>query len=120
MVKKLWIGLSLGLAGCAPAAIGGIGTLGMSAVEDRGFEGVASDQALRIKLNVKLQENLSDFTGIELTIYKGRVLLTGIAGNEKIKKEAVQITKRVSGVKDVIDGMNVQGEDGVSEYARDC
>lgn len=120
MLRKFCIGMSLLLSGCAPAAIGGIGSLGMSAAEDRGLDGVASDQALRVKLNFQLEKNLSDFTGIELTVYKGRVLLTGVAGSEKVKADAVRVAKRVKGVRDVIDGMNVRGEDGFSENARDA
>jgi osmotically-inducible protein OsmY len=119
MFKKYPLYLSLFLSGCAPLAIGGVGSLGMSAVEDRGLSGVASDQILRITLNVELSDNLVDSTDIIVTVYKGRVLLTGIAGSEQIKANAVRIVKGVSGVKEVIDGMNVQGEDGFSEYTRD-
>ena len=37
-----------------------------------------------------------------------------------MKTQAVQITRSTSGVKEVIDGMNVQGEDGFAEYTRDA
>ena len=120
MLKKSVICLPLLLSGCGIFAVGGVGSIGMSAVEERGIGGVASDQALRIKLNYELANELSDFTGIELTVYNGRVLLTGVAANEQVKAHAVQIAKRVSGVKEVIDGMNVKGEDGFAEYTRDA
>ncbi len=119
MPKRYIIFFPLLLAGCAPLAVGGIGSVGMSAVEDRGVTGVISDQALRMKLNVKLSNDLDDFSGIELTLYKGRVLLTGVAGSEKTKADAVRIVKGDADVREVIDGMNVQGEDGFSEYTRD-
>jgi osmotically-inducible protein OsmY len=112
--------LSLALSGCAAPLVGGIGAIGLSAVEDRGISGVASDQALRVKLNFELSNELEDFTGIELTIYKGRVLFTGVAASEKIKTHTVQIAQNVMGVKEIIDRMNVRGEDGFSEYARDA
>ena len=108
------------LSGCAAPLVGGIGAIGMSAVEDRGFSGVASDQALRVKLNLELSKSSADFTGIELTIYKGRVLFTGVAGSEKIKSHVVEIARNVRGVKEIIDRMNIKGEDGFSEYARDA
>ncbi len=120
MYRKFCIGMTLLLSGCAPAAIGGIGAVGMSAVEDRGLEGVTGDQALRVKLNFELEKKLSDFSGIELTIYKKQVLLTGVVENEKIKADAVRITKAYPGVRKVIDGMNVKGEDGFAEYTRDA
>lgn len=119
MLKKWSLCLPLLLSGCGPAIVGGVGTLGMSAVEDRGIGGVASDQALRVKLNWALSDEPFDFTGLELTIYKGRVLLTGVIADERAKTEAVRIVKYTSGVKEVIDRMNVKGEDSFSEYARD-
>jgi len=121
MLKKSVIFLPLSLSGCIePIAFGGVGAVGMSAVEERGFGGVVSDQALRVRLNFELSNKLSDFAGISLTVYKGRVLLTGVAANEQTKIEAVRVTKNVSGVRDVIDAMNIQGEDGFSEYTRDA
>lgn len=119
MIKNYGVSLLLLLSGCAPLAVGGIGQVGLSAVEDRGITGVVSDQVLRMELDVELSEKLSNFSGIELTVYKDRVLLTGIAASAQIKADAVRIVKGFDGVKNVIDGMNVKGEDGFSEYARD-
>lgn len=115
MIKKCTVPLLLALSCCTSPA----SETRTTTVEERGFGGFASDQALRVKLNFELSNKLSDFTGIELTVYKGRVLLTGAAANEQVKAEAIRITKGVSGVREVIDGMNVQGADGFSEYTRD-
>lgn len=117
--NAIYLALPLMLSGCAAPLVGGIGAIGMSAVEERGISGVASDQALRIKLNYELSNQLADFTGIELTIYKGRVLFTGIATNEQIKDHTIRIAQNVAGVKQIIDCMKVKGEDSFSEYARD-
>lgn len=119
MLKKYLLSFPLLLSGCGAAVVGGVSSVGFSAVEDRGISGVASDQALRIKLNMELSNELSDFSGIGITVYKGRVLLTGVVASEKIKFDAVRLAKGVSGVTEVIDAMNVEGEDGLAEYARD-
>lgn len=119
MVKQLCVGLTLLLSGCAPAAIGGIGALGLCNVDERGVDGVASDQALRGELNLELENKLADFRDIELTVYNGRVLFTGVAASPLIKNQAVEIARNFEGVKEVIDGMKVEGEDGFSEYTRD-
>lgn len=121
MVNKntIFLFLPLLLSGCAVPLVGGIGAVGLSAVEDRGIGGVASDQALWAKLNYELSNELSDFTGIEITVYKGRVLFTGTAANKQVKAHAVQIAQNVSGVKQIINHMNVQGEDSFAEYTRD-
>lgn len=119
MAKKFILCLPLVLSGCGAAIVGGVSSVGFSAVEERGISGVASDNALRLALNFELSNELEDFSGIEITIYKGRVLLTGVVATEKIKKDAVRLSKNVSGVKEVIDQLRVRGEDGFSEYARD-
>lgn len=121
MLKKVVVcALPLVLSGCAAPLVGGIGAVGMSAVEERGISGVASDQALRVKLNYALANELSDDTGIELTIYKGRVLFTGAVANAKIKSDAVQAAQNVQGVKEVIDYMIVNSQDSFSDYTRDA
>jgi osmotically-inducible protein OsmY len=121
MLKKSILCIPLFLSGCvAPVAFGGMSAVGTTAVEERGIGGYASDQALRVKVNWELSNKLDDFAGIELTVYKARVLLTGVAASEQIKQQAVQVTKTVPGVKEVIDGMNVEGEDGFAEYSRDA
>lgn len=112
--------LPLFLSGCAAPLVSGIGAVGFSAVEERGLGGVASDQALHLKLDYELASNLADYAGIEITTYQGRVLFTGSAASEKIKKHAVQIAHTVSGVKEVINHLKVKGQDGMSEYTRDA
>lgn len=121
MFKKYILCIPLFLSGCiAPVAFGGMSAVGTTAVEERGLGGFASDQSLRVKINWELSNQLADFAGIELTVYKARVLLTGTAASEQIKQQAVQITKSVPDVKEVIDGMNIEGEDGFAEYSRDA
>src|ERR1700722_5108519 len=120
MIKKCILSLPFFLSGCGVLLESGVGNVGMSAVEDRGITGVASDQILRVRVNIELSDELPDFSGISVTVYNGRVLLTGVAASEKIKADAVSIARRISGVKGVIDGMNVKGEDGFAEYARDA
>lgn len=119
MYKKFILLLPLLLAACGPAIVGGVGNVGLSAVEERGFSGYASDQAINLKIDHEFSGDLAAFSGIEITVYNGRVLLTGVVGNEKIKKDAISLTKNVSGVKEVIDGMNIMGKDGLLEYTRD-
>ena len=120
MMKKSILCLPFFLTGCvAPLVVGGAGALWTHAAEDRGIGGAMSDQLLRYKLNKALDEGLTNFDGIELTVYKSRVLLTGVAASEQIKQEAVRITSIVPGVRDVIDGMNTKAESGFGEYSRD-
>ena len=120
MHKKFTLSFFLLLTGCAaPLAIGGLSNVGMSAVEDRGLRGVVSDKILRVKVDDELAYMNTDFSEIDITVYKGRVLLTGVVANEKIKEDALRITKNISGIRDVIDGIKISGEDSFSDYTRD-
>src|SRR3990167_7929854 len=119
MYKKMVLFFPLLLSGCGAAIVGGVGNVGLSSVEERGISGVASDKAINFKVDHEFSGDLAAFSGIEITVYKGRVLLTGIVENEKNKQDAVRIAKSVSGVTEVIDAMNIKGQDGFSEYTRD-
>jgi osmotically-inducible protein OsmY len=119
VLKKSIICMPFILTACGPAIVGGIGTVGFSAVEDRGLSGVTSDQVLRIKLNNVIGEQLPTFDDYELTVYKGRVLITGIAGTPQMKADIVRVVKGTEGVCEVIDGLNIKGQDGFAEYTRD-
>jgi len=115
VLKKCSLWIPLLLTGCGPLLVGGVGTVGMSAVEERGFGGVVSDQSLWVRLNYEL----ADISGLEITVYNGRVLLTGVVVDERAKRDAVRLAKGVSGVNEVIDGTNLRGEAGFGEYTRD-
>lgn len=107
------------LTGCAaPVAMGGIGAVGLSAVEDRGVGGVASDEVIRVQLNGPLLQKY-EYAGVSLTVYRGRVLLTGIVPNEAIKNEVINIAKDVPGVKEIINGLKIQNDDNVIDTAVD-
>lgn len=117
---SLLLSMLLLLSSCvAPFVAGGAGAIVSSAAEERGLTGVVSDQVLRYRLNQVLDAGLTNFDGIELTVYKGRVLFTGVASDEAIRKETLRIAARVSGVKEVIDGMNTKTDNGFAEYSRD-
>lgn len=120
LTNKTILVLPLLLSGCAAPLVGGIGAVGYSAVEDRGLGGVASDQALHVKIDYQLASKLQDFSGIEITVYKGRVLFTGIVASEKIRSHAVQLAQSVSGVKEILNYLKVKGQDGLGEYTRDA
>ncbi|HBG35262.1 MAG TPA: hypothetical protein DER04_01200 [Holosporales bacterium] len=111
--------LPLLLSSCGVPIVGGIGSVGMHAVEDRGIGGTFSDEALQFTIRSKLCGEVPNCHVIDMTVYKSRVLMTGVVESQKVKAEAVRVAKSVDGVKEVIDGLNVEGQDTFSEYIRD-
>lgn len=119
MITRHILFIPLLLTGCAaPVAMGGIGAVGLSAVEDRGVGGVASDEMIRVQVNGPLLQKY-EYAGVSLTVYRGRVLLTGIVPNEEIKNEVIHVVRNVSGVKEIINGLKVQNDDSLIDTAVD-
>lgn len=119
MYKKYSILLPLLLSGCAAPLVGGLGSVGMHAVEDRGLGGTFSDEALQFTIRSKLCGEIPNCHVIDMTVYKSRVLMTGVVESPQVKADAVRVAKSVEGVKEVIDGLNVEGKDTFAEYVQD-
>jgi osmotically-inducible protein OsmY len=119
MYKKYSILLPLLLSGCAAPLVGGLGSVGMHAAEDRGLGGTFSDEALQFTIRSKLCGEIPNCHVIDMTVYKSRVLMTGVVESPQVKTDAVRVAKSVEGVKEVIDGLNIEGQDTFAEYVRD-
>lgn len=119
-MKKIFILLPCWLlSGCVPLALGGMAVVGTSATEERGLEGVTKDVALRTDINAKWGDNKYSFTDLELTVYKGRVLITGFAKDKAVKEEAIGLTRQVKGVKEIIDGIEIGNNQDFQDYTSD-
>lgn len=119
MYKKYSILLPILLSGCAVPLVGGIGSVGMHAVEDRGLGGTFSDEALQFTIRSKLCGEVPNCHVIDMTVYKARVLMTGVVESSQVKADIIRVAKSVEGVKEVINGLNVEGQDTFAEYVRD-
>ncbi|HWK44219.1 MAG TPA: BON domain-containing protein [Stellaceae bacterium] len=109
------------LSGCLPLAIGGgVAAGGYAAGQERGLSGTASDSAIRLRINdLWTQANLDILATVDLTIFEGRVLLTGAVPNPDLRAQAVKLTWQADGVKEVIDEIQVAQKSTFSEAAND-
>ncbi len=89
-----------------------------SPAQERGMSGFFSDNALRVKVNAALASG-KGLEQVEIMIHRGRVLLLGIVNKEITKTLAVSKIKKIEGVKDVIDEMQV-GHESLADYSRDA
>ncbi|MBL8807968.1 MAG: BON domain-containing protein [Rhodospirillales bacterium] len=112
-------GLSLG--GCVGAAVGGAAAVGTTALQERGLKGAATDNAIVLEINhYWFQEGKSTlFSSISTQIYEGRVLLTGAVTNADTRAEAVRLAWKASGVREIINEIEVTDEGGLKAYAKD-
>ena len=109
------------LSGCfAPVIMGGTAVVGTAATESRGLDGVARDNRIRTEVTYKWNVEKVDASGIDVTVYNRRVLLVGYVKDAATKTKVLEALKKVSGVTEVIDELQVGGEESFSDYTRDA
>ncbi|HEV2303626.1 MAG TPA: BON domain-containing protein [Stellaceae bacterium] len=103
--------LSTALGGCAVAVVGGLaaaGGAGYAAGQERGVTGDIDD--FKTKNNVQLalaSQKPPPPADIGITVYDGRVLLTGTASTPEAKAQAAAAARGAAGVKAVYDQLAV-------------
>lgn len=108
------------LSGCAGAVIGAGATTGVAASEERGLEGALEDAKIRTEINhLWFQRDIEMYRQVTLTIKEGRVLLTGTVPNPEARVEAVRLAWQAAGVREVLNEVQVHGDNGFSDYAQD-
>jgi osmotically-inducible protein OsmY len=109
------------LSGCWPIVFGA-GTEGAVVVAQERSVGNAVDDAgvlLKIK-NKYAEEDYKDLlANVEIKVVEGRVLLTGNVDKPESQVEAVRLAWLVSGVKEVINEVQINNQAGFANYARD-
>ena len=112
--------LVAGLGGCASLAISAGATVAAAAADERGVTGTASDLAIATAITALWIRNDSGLVKeLDMTVSEGRVLLTGTVATQARRLEAVRLAWRASGVKTVINEIEVRRAGGIGGYARD-
>jgi osmotically-inducible protein OsmY len=109
------------LSSCIPLVLGGAAvTGGYVAGQERGVGTIASDTDIRAGINNAWYSYNSDMAGqLSLSVYDGRVLITGIVSNPDFKPQAVRLAGQVKGVKEVNDEILVSDRSTIGNSARD-
>lgn len=114
--------LALALGGCTPLGlVAGAGvTVGTAAIQERGMGGTARDAQIRVEITDQwFRKNIDLMKGLNLQIYEGRVLISGVVQDMKLQEDAVRIAWQPPAVRDVINEIEVRNSGGIQEYARD-
>lgn len=114
--------LVLLVAGCSTAelAIGGGATAGVAASEERGISGSLSDAQIIAQINYAwLDKNVDIFHSLNLAVYEGRVLITGLLPSQEQVDEAVAIAWKTNGVREVINEIIVDPSGRTGTFATD-
>src|SRR5215472_2120931 len=117
------VGLPVALGGCPAAIVAGLGAAGgagYAANQERGTGGSVDD--FKIKTNIQnawLNTNPLMQRDLSVTVYEGRVLLTGAAPDPQFKAQAKEVASRVPGVRAVYDEIEVAPDESTWESAKD-
>lgn len=80
------------LNGCVGVAVGAGAATGVAAAEERGIKNAGNDKGIQIAINDRLlKENQYLWRKLSITVYEGRVLLTGVVGTEFSRDEATRL-----------------------------
>ena len=108
------------LSGCASTVVGAGAIAGNAAMQDRGFVKTVEDTALETKINANLLSYSAElFVDVSVEVYEGRALLTGKVKRTNDRIEAVRVAWNVSGVREVINEIQVEDTSDLLDAARD-
>ena len=119
----LALALPVALGGCPAAIVAGLGAAGgtgYAANQERGTGGSVDD--FKIKTNIQsawLNTNPLMQRDLNVTVYEGRTLLTGIAPTPEFKGQAKEVASRVPGVRAVYDEIEVAPAESTWDSAKD-
>jgi len=104
--------LPLCLGGCAGAlVVGGLGAAGGAgymAAQERGVSGSVEDFQIKTNIETAMAQTGTELApGLTITVYSGRVLLTGRVATRDMRARAKQIASTTQGVRAVYDEIEV-------------
>ena len=115
----LMIAITHIISGCTGATVGAGAAVGVAALEERTIGTVADDTRVAAQIRLAILDRGADYAlKIGIEVFEGRVLLTGAVPTEQMRAAAVQTAWKVSGVKDVLNEIQVSSRSLVGS-ARD-
>ena len=108
------------LGSCSSFLIFTAPTVGVAAVQERSIGEAVDDLTIRAELNqLFFEDDVDLLQSISFDVIEGRVLLKGSVENQKSRIHAIELAWRASGVKEVINEIQVTDQGGIINYAQD-
>jgi|APSaa5957512535_1039671.scaffolds.fasta_scaffold15085_3 osmotically-inducible protein OsmY len=111
---------ALALNSCGGVIVGGAATGGVAAVQERSIGDAVDDLTIRAQLNqLFFEDNIDLLASVSFSVIEGRVLLKGSVKKQAHRVHALELTWKASGVREVINEIQVTNQGGIVNYARD-
>jgi len=114
------VALAAQLAACVPVIVGGAAVGGAMAADRRTSGVYVEDQNIELKGSQKLATALGEAAHVNITSYKGNVLLTGEVPDSNAKSKAESLVKTIESVRDVSNELTVGLKTSISSRANDA
>lgn len=125
MIRRITLSIAALLAagfvlqGCAPLAITAAGAGALMATDRRSAGTYIEDEQIEWRVYARMREG---FTGshVNATSYNRRVLLTGQAPTDEMKKQVEDAVKALLNVKEVVNELQVAGASSLASRGNDA
>jgi len=108
------------MSACIPVVVGGVAAGGAMAADRRTSGVYVEDENIELKAAKKIADALGEAAHVNITSYKGNVLLTGEVPNDAAKASAESIVKATESVRDVTNELAVGIKSSISSRANDA
>ena len=115
----LLAGLGGLLAGCAGVVVGAGATAATAAAEERGIGQAATDLRIRATIDgLWLNHDEDLVVALDVNISEGRVMVTGVVPNAKMRDDAIRLAWQARGVREVINEIRIAAGEGATAISR--
>ena len=108
------------LQACFPLAVTGMGAAALMATDRRTAGTYIEDEGIELKSLGPLRDVNSRGGHVNATSYNRRVLLTGEAPTEELRKQAEDAVRKVENVRDVVNEIQVAGASSLASRGQDA
>ena len=116
LVKKFLLLISIIILFNSCAAI----NVTTSSAKEKGIKEAISDGMIDAAINKEfLNHDINMFINVEIEVVEGRVLLTGSVKKAKHRLDAIKLSWKVLGVREVLNEIDVTDKGGIKNYIKD-
>lgn len=111
--------ISTQLSGCFPAVVGGAAAGGAMAADRRTSGIYVEDENIELKTLKRLSQYMDKASHINVTSYNRIVLLTGEVPNDGQRSQAETLTREISNVRNIHNGLTVGAASSIGDRSND-
>lgn len=108
------------ISACVPVVVGGAAAGGAMVADRRTSGTYIEDENIELKASKSVYEALGEDSHVNITSFKGNVLLTGEVPNEQSKAKAATLTQAIENVKSVTNELTIGPKSSISSRTNDA